>query len=68
MSWKPEFLVCSEWCSNAQRFATRAEAEQSAAARFQVWTMPSDYRATYSDDPVNYRRTEKGDEPIKGGA
>ena len=63
-SFKPEFLVSGTWCSNAQRFATHAEALATAAARFQVWTMPTDYRASESDDPVNYVRDENGDRGI----
>lgn len=62
MSWKPEFLVDGKWSSNGQRFATRAEAEGTARERLMRWTAPSDYRATESDDPINYRRTEAGDE------
>jgi hypothetical protein len=55
MSWKPEFLVQGGWYDNAQRFETEAEAKASAYARFMVWTMPDDYRASESTDPVNYR-------------
>lgn len=63
-SYKPEFCVQGEWCSNAQRFATEEEARLSASARFMVWTMPSDYRVSPSDDPVNYRRVDGRDEMI----
>lgn len=65
-SFKPEFLVQGQWCSNAQRFATEAEAKASAHARFMVWTMPSDFRAAPSDDPVNYRRVDGRDSSIDG--
>lgn len=61
MSWKPEFLVSGEWCSNAQRFATQEEAIASAKARFMVWTMPTDCRASESPDPVNYERVNGQD-------
>lgn len=65
VSFKPEFLVQGAWCTNAQRFATYEEAKSSALSRFQRWTMPSDYRAMPSDEPVNYRWTpEKGDESL----
>jgi hypothetical protein len=64
MSFKPEFLVQGDWCSNAQRFATYEEAYQSARARFQVWTMPTDCRASESTDPVNYRRENGRDEML----
>ena len=60
MSYKPEFEVQDKWYDNAQRFATHDEAEVSARARFSVWTMPSDWRVTESDDPVSYRHDENG--------
>ncbi len=63
-SWAPEFEVQGKWAGNAQRFATEQEAKESAAARFMVWSMPSDYRAAPSDDPVNYRRVDGRDESI----
>ena len=61
MSFKPEFKVQGDWCDNAQRFATEEEAYDSAYARFQVWTMPSDFRATECDDEVNYTRKDGRD-------
>ena len=64
MSWKPEFLVQGEWCDNSQRFATEQEAEDSADARYRVWTMPSDFRVTESDDPVNYQREYGSDSHV----
>ena len=64
MSYKPEFEVQGAWYDNAQRFATREEAEGSARARFAVWTQPSDWRAVESPDPVTYRRTDAGDEML----
>lgn len=64
-SWKPEFLIDGVWYDNAQRFATEEEAEDSADARFHVWTMPSDFRAVESEDPVNYQR-EYGEDSLIG--
>jgi hypothetical protein len=64
VSYKPEFCVQGQWYDNAQRFATEAEAKASAHARFMVWTMPSDYRAAESPDPVNYRRVDGRDSSI----
>ncbi|UCC74085.1 MAG: hypothetical protein JSV86_05870 [Gemmatimonadota bacterium] len=60
-SYKPEFLVQGKWCDNAQRFATREEAEQSAQARFLVWTQPEDWRVSASDEPVSYARVDGRD-------
>ena len=68
MSWKPEFMISGKWYDNAQRFETEQEAKDSAAARFAVWTMPTDHRATESTDPANYVRAnglDNGCEPKK---
>jgi hypothetical protein len=54
-SWKPEVLVDGKWSSNALRFATKAEAEASANELLSRWFVPSDGRATESEDVVNYR-------------
>ena len=56
MSYRPMFKFhLQNDVGNAQRFATREEAEKSAAARFAVWTAPIGYRIEESDDPVNYQ-------------
>jgi len=56
MSFKPVFIMPDgERASNAQRFETRAEAIASARARFMRWTMPADYDAEQSGDPINYK-------------
>ena len=57
MSWKPEVIADSsgEWCSNALRFATEAEALDNAKDLKRRWMLVIDCRATQSDDPVNYR-------------
>lgn len=56
MSWKPVFKMPRDpkYYDNAQRFATKEEATDSAAARFAVWTMPEAYDVLESTDPVNY--------------
>lgn len=54
-SWKPEVFVDGKWASNALRFATKAEAEASVNELLSRWFVPSDGRATESEDPVNYR-------------
>ena len=64
MSWKPEFKVDGVWYDNAQRFATEKEARESALARYMVWTVPTDYRATESTDPVNYHVVDGRDTPL----
>jgi len=43
---------------NAQVFATREEATNSARDRFRRWTMPTAYGADETDAAVNYRWTE----------
>lgn len=55
MSWKPFFCVQGSWATNAQAFTTKEEALASAKRRFMVWTMPTDFDARESDEPVNYR-------------
>tara|TARA_R110000751_G_scaffold153886_2_gene258966 strand:- start:158 stop:376 length:219 start_codon:yes stop_codon:yes gene_type:complete len=40
---------------NAERYATREEAERSAQDRFMVWMTPSGWFVQETDDPVNYR-------------
>jgi hypothetical protein len=55
MNYKPMFLFeGGEEQGNAQVFATESEALHSAAARFNVWTMPIDYFAAETSDKVNY--------------
>ena len=55
-SWKPEVIADDSgvWYGNALRFATRAEAEENAAALGRRWMLVRDTRAVESDDPVNY--------------
>lgn len=48
------FTGQSKPTGNAQRFATMGEASKSAIARFNRWTMPSDWSVERSTDPVNY--------------
>jgi hypothetical protein len=63
MNYRPMFTFQGgETQGNAQVFATESEAANSAAARFQVWTMPLDYFTEETSDKVNYVWNEsKGD-------
>ena len=54
-SYKPEVLVDGQWSTNALRFATKAEAEASVKELMSRWWVPTDGRASESNDPVNYR-------------
>jgi hypothetical protein len=54
-SWKPEVLVDGKWATNALRFATAEEAFASMMELRMRWWVPTDGRATESEDPVNYR-------------
>jgi len=56
MSWKPEVIADSsgKWCGNALRFATKEEAERSAADLSMRWLAVREWRAVESEDPVNY--------------
>jgi len=59
ISYAPMFeFAGGEVQGNAQRFATREEAEGSARARFARWTMPTGYHVAITEDPVNYRYDE----------
>lgn len=55
-SWKPEVLVnnTEKWCGNALRFATETEALENARDLSCRWLVVRDFRASESDDPVNY--------------
>ena len=58
-SFKPVFLFAGgERSSNNQRFASYEEAEASAMARWQVWTMPEGYDVEETNEPINYQRVD----------
>ena len=62
-NFKPVWILAKgERGTNSQVFATRQEANDSAAARFMVWTAPKGYDVDETEDPVTYFRTsELGD-------
>ena len=67
MNWKPAWQVHGEgdrWCTNAQVFATEAEARNSADDRFGRWTQATDFTALETDEPINYRREDNIDRHI----
>lgn len=55
----------TETHGNAQRFATRQEAYDSAQDRYRVWTMPTGFFVAETSDQVNYRRENGADVSIK---
>ena len=57
MSYKPEVQTDStgRWYDNALRFATEQEAYESARDLAARWFLVLSYRATKSDEPVNYK-------------
>lgn len=63
MSWKPVVQVGGEskWNENALRFATHAEALQSAKDLMNRWMLVTACDAHESDDPVNYTITRRDD-------
>ena len=65
MSWAPEVIADSsgQWCGNALRFATEAEALAWVADRRARWWLVTNTRVVQSDDPVNYRWVEGYDSP-----
>lgn len=56
MSFKPEISTDGgkSYNQNNLAFATEAEALASAKDLFNRWMLVTDYRATESDQPVNY--------------
>ena len=46
-------------------FATKEEAEAMAKDIFNRWMLATDYRATETEDPVNYRLIGNNLEPVK---
>jgi len=64
-SWKPEVLVDGRWSSNALRFATQEEAFGSMMMLRMRWWVPTDGRATESEDAVNYRHENGRDVRIE---
>lgn len=57
MSWKSEVIAdnSGEWCGNALRFATKAEAEANVESLKSRWVLVRDTRVVESEDPVNYK-------------
>jgi hypothetical protein len=51
---------------NSQVFATQKEALDSAKARFNRWTQPTDFGVEETEDPVTYVRKENLDYSLKG--
>jgi len=64
-SWKPEVLVDGKWSTNGLRFATQEEAFGSMMALRIRWWVPTDGRATESEDAVNYRHVNGRDVRIE---
>lgn len=66
MSFKPEVKVIGDdkWYDNAVRFATREEAELSAKDLAGRWMLVTHWRATKSDDPVNYKIVDNVMSPV----
>lgn len=67
-SYAPEVIADSsgQFYRNALRFATAQEAEESAYALFCRWTLCREYRASATEEPVNYKRVDGRDVPIGG--
>lgn len=61
MSFKPVIKTGSDpkFYDNAQRFATREEAELMAKDIFQRWLAAVDWGVEESDDPANYRLVDR---------
>ena len=67
LNFRPMFIFKDgERAGNAQVFATRKEAHDSAAARFMVWSTPKGFDVDETDAPVNYvRLSKRGDVSLR---
>lgn len=54
LSHKAEFKVDGKWYDNAIRIAALGQCTRYASDKFDVWTMPSDWRVVESTDTPNY--------------
>ena len=65
-SWKPEISTDGgkTFGQNGQAFATSEEAEAMARDIFSRWMLATDYRASETTDPVNYRLIDNKLEPV----
>lgn len=50
---------------NAQVFATESEARASAESLFMRWIQPEGFDTEETNNPVNYRRIDGRDQPLK---
>jgi hypothetical protein len=66
MSWQPLIRVDEDgdWCSNAWRFATRAEAVTATRWVADQWLAVIDWDVGESVDAVNHRMTNGAPEKI----
>ena len=66
-NFRPMFIFKDgERAGNAQVFATYKEANDSAAARFMVWTQPEGFDVDETDDLVTYvRLSKRGDVSLR---
>jgi hypothetical protein len=66
-SYAPQVIAdnTGQWCGNALRFATKAEAEANVHDLMMRWTMVCATRVVESDDPVNYRYTSSKLEAVE---
>ena len=57
MNYRPTWTISEiEVGRNAQVFRTEQEALESAKARFNVWTVPTDFGVEPTDAPMTYER------------
>ena len=62
MNYRPIWTISEiEVGRNAQVFRTEQEALESAKARFNVWTVPTDFGVEPTDAPVTDERRESVD-------
>ena len=66
MNYRPIWTISdTEVGRNSQVFRTEKEALESAKARFNVWTIPTDFGVEPTDERVTYERIEGIDYAIQ---
>ena len=65
-SYAPQVIADSsnQWTGNGLRFATKEEAEANVRNLANRWFLVRETRVIETNDPVNYRWTDKGLEPV----
>lgn len=64
INWKMEVKTGGKWSTNSCTYSTEQEALNAGKELLSRWTVPSDYRAVETNDPVNYEFNNGRSNPI----